>query len=85
MTKKQRSRIGHIRLLTHPDKHGVKPLPIHWGAATPEARGPLIGTLTQPEQRANTEQLVRHRGVKTADGIGRLVAAKLQATQHQVE
>jgi GTP cyclohydrolase II len=51
MTKKQRPRNGHIRLLTHPDKHGKKPLPIHWGAATPQARGPLIGTLTQPEQR----------------------------------
>src|SRR5687767_12880639 len=51
MTKKQRPRNGHIRLITHPDKHGKKPLPIHWGAATPEARGPLIGTLTQPERR----------------------------------
>ena len=51
MTKKQRQRNGHIRLLTHPDKHGVKPLPIRWGAATPAERGPLIGTLTQPERR----------------------------------
>ena len=51
MIKRQRRRNGHIRLLTHPEKHGVKPLPIHWGAATPEARGPLIGTLTHPEHR----------------------------------
>ena len=45
MKKKQR-RNGHIRLLTHPGNNGEKPLPIRWGAATPEARGPLIATLT---------------------------------------
>jgi GTP cyclohydrolase II len=49
MTKRRRN--GHIRLLTHPVHHGQKPLPIRWGAATPEARGPLIATLTNPAQR----------------------------------
>jgi GTP cyclohydrolase II len=51
MTKKKQRRHGHIRLLTHPSKNGPKPLPIQWGAATPEARGPLIATLTSPAQR----------------------------------
>ena len=50
MSKKQR-RHGHIRLLTHPSKNGPKPLPIKWGAATPEERGPLIATLTTPSHR----------------------------------
>ncbi|HEX5658298.1 MAG TPA: GTP cyclohydrolase II [Polyangiales bacterium] len=49
MNKKRRS--GHIRLLSHPFHHGQKPLPIHWGAATPEARGPLIATLTTAGHR----------------------------------
>ncbi|HEY6878498.1 MAG TPA: hypothetical protein VI299_10795, partial [Polyangiales bacterium] len=49
MKKKRRS--GHIRLLSHPFHHGQKPLPIRWGAATPEARGPLIATLTTPAHR----------------------------------
>jgi GTP cyclohydrolase II len=31
--------------------HGQKPLPIRWGAATPEMRGPLVATLTNPAQR----------------------------------
>src|SRR5690349_3407756 len=51
MTKKKLRRHGHIRLLTHPSKNGPRPLPIQWGAATPEARGPLIATLTNPAQR----------------------------------
>lgn len=50
MTKKRR-RNGHIRLLTHPGNNGPKPLPIRWGAASPEERGPLIATLTQASQR----------------------------------
>jgi GTP cyclohydrolase II len=49
MTKRRRK--GHIRLLTHPVHHGQKPLPIRWGAAAPEMRGPLVATLTNPAQR----------------------------------
>jgi GTP cyclohydrolase II len=50
MEKRVRRR-GHIRLLSHPNQHGQKPLPIRWGAATPEARGPVIATMTHPEHR----------------------------------
>ena len=56
-------RNGHIRLLTHPGNNGPKPLPIHWGAATPEARGPLIATLTNsvaPQRDRRALGLVRH-------------------------
>src|SRR3954468_10221141 len=48
---RKRRRNGHIRLLSHPGNNGPKPLPIHWGAATPEERGPLIATLTQQSHR----------------------------------
>jgi GTP cyclohydrolase II len=40
----------HIVLTSHPGS-GPKPLPIQWGADHPEARGPVIGTLTDPERR----------------------------------
>lgn len=41
----------HIRLATHPGSHGPKPLPIHWGAAEPHQRGPLIATTTDLDKR----------------------------------
>jgi GTP cyclohydrolase II len=41
----------HIRLLTHPGDYGTNPVPIHWGAATPAERGPLIGTLGDSARR----------------------------------
>jgi GTP cyclohydrolase II len=41
----------HIKLTSHPGAHGAKPLPIHWGAADPQTRGPIIATLTNPEHR----------------------------------
>ncbi len=41
----------HIKLVTHPGPHGPKPLPIHWGAKTPEERGPIIATTTNPAHR----------------------------------
>ncbi|HEX4352809.1 MAG TPA: hypothetical protein VHZ95_07850, partial [Polyangiales bacterium] len=49
MHKKHRR--GHIRLLSHPGNGAEKPRPIKWGAATPEERGPLIATLTDPAHR----------------------------------
>ncbi|MEZ4399269.1 MAG: GTP cyclohydrolase II [Kofleriaceae bacterium] len=41
----------HIKLTSHPGAHGVRPLPITWGAADPAVRGPVIATLTTPEHR----------------------------------
>ncbi|HEY2736441.1 MAG TPA: GTP cyclohydrolase II [Polyangiales bacterium] len=49
MQKKRRR--GHIRLLSHPGNGAEKPRPIKWGAATPQERGPLIATLTDPAHR----------------------------------
>ena len=47
----KRRRHRHIRLLTHPGGSAQKPLPIRWSANTPQERGPLIATLTNPAQR----------------------------------
>jgi GTP cyclohydrolase II len=39
----------HIRLTSHAGGYGA--LPIHWGAATPAERGPVVGTTTQRSHR----------------------------------
>ena len=45
------NRTEHIRLTSHPAP-GEKPrFPIHWGAADPHVRGPIIGTVSQPRER----------------------------------
>ncbi len=49
MREKRSSR--HIVLTSHPSSHGPKPIPVRWGAATPMERGPIIGTLSNPDHR----------------------------------
>jgi GTP cyclohydrolase II len=41
----------HIKLTSHAGPHGPKPIPIQWGAAAPEARGPVVATLSDPAKR----------------------------------
>ncbi|MGE0710904.1 MAG: GTP cyclohydrolase II [Planctomycetota bacterium] len=41
----------HIRLTSHPGGHGPKPIPVQWGAGDPKQRGPLIATLSNPNDR----------------------------------
>ncbi len=41
----------YIKLTSHPGGHGPPPIPIQWGAASPHERGPIIGSLTEPEKR----------------------------------
>src|ERR1700726_546075 len=45
------NRTDHIRLTSHPEPGGKSRFPIHWGAASPQARGPIIGTVSQPQHR----------------------------------
>ena len=40
----------HIKLTSHPGD-GSSPVPIRWGARDPRERGPVIGTLTDPDRR----------------------------------
>ncbi len=45
------NRTDHIRLTSHPEP-GAKPtFPIHWGAPDARARGPIIGTVSRPQDR----------------------------------
>ena len=39
----------HIRLTSHPARAPSGALPIHWGAADPRERGPVVGTTDQPQ------------------------------------
>lgn len=41
----------HIKLTSHPDKYGPKPIPIRWGASSIEERGPIIATTTNASHR----------------------------------
>ena len=41
----------HIVLHSHPSKGGPKAPEIHWGAPTAKERGPVIGSLKNPQQR----------------------------------
>src|ERR687891_874014 len=41
----------HIVLTSHPRPGRPKPPKINWGTATPEARGPVIGTLSDAARR----------------------------------
>jgi GTP cyclohydrolase II len=45
------NRTDHIRLTSHPEPGAKLPFPIHWGAATARARGPIIGTVSRPQDR----------------------------------
>src|SRR6478609_9258154 len=47
----------HIRLTSHASLTGA--LPIHWGAATPLERGPIVGTTTS---RAHRNVIGTHSG-----------------------
>jgi GTP cyclohydrolase II len=45
------NRTDHIRLTSHPEPGGKARFPIHWAATDPHARGPIIGTVSQPQHR----------------------------------
>jgi GTP cyclohydrolase II len=45
------NRTEHIRLTSHPEPGAKLPFPIDWGAATARERGPIIGTVSQPQDR----------------------------------
>jgi len=42
---------GHIRLTSHPGAIAPSRFPIHWGAATPAERGPVIATVNAGSDR----------------------------------
>src|ERR1700744_1103076 len=45
------NRVDHIRLTSHPTPGGKLNFPIQWGAATARERGPVIGTVSRPQDR----------------------------------
>jgi GTP cyclohydrolase II len=45
------NRTEHIRLTSHPEPGAKLRFPIEWGAATPRERGPIIGTVSNPQDR----------------------------------
>jgi GTP cyclohydrolase II len=47
----QSNRTEHIRLTSHPEPGAKLRFPIKWSAATARDRGPIIGTVSQPQDR----------------------------------
>jgi GTP cyclohydrolase II len=45
------NRPEHIRLTSHPDPGAKLHFPIRWGAASARERGPVIGTVSRPQDR----------------------------------
>ena len=45
------NRTDHIRLTSHPVPGAKHEFPITWGAATARERGPIIGTVSRPQDR----------------------------------
>src|ERR1700719_4057590 len=45
------NRVDHIRLTSHPAPGAKLTFPIHWGAASARERGPVIGTVSRPQDR----------------------------------
>lgn len=51
MSKEKNKQPHHIKLTSHPDAYGPKPIAIDWGNSDIEARGPLIATTTDTSHR----------------------------------
>lgn len=49
--KIKKRKLTHIKLTSHPSTQGTQTVPIKWGAATPQERGPVIGSVSKPEHR----------------------------------
>ncbi len=45
------NRTEHIRLTSHPEPGAKLPFPIHWGANSARERGPIVGTVSRPQDR----------------------------------
>jgi GTP cyclohydrolase II len=45
------NRTEHIRLTSHPAPGAKLRFPIRWGAATARDRGPIVGTVSRPQER----------------------------------
>jgi GTP cyclohydrolase II len=41
----------HIRLTSHPGSAGQRPVSLHWGAADPAERGPVVASAAEPSRR----------------------------------
>ena len=45
------NRTEHIRLTSHPEPGGKPAFPVNWGASDARLRGPVIGTVSRPQDR----------------------------------
>lgn len=67
------SRPRHIVLTSHPSRLGSQASPIHWGNPDPLERGPIIATVSNPEQRnvigTHSGSYAVYRALAVASGV----------------
>jgi hypothetical protein len=51
MAMTRSNRVDHIRITSHPAPGARHNFPIAWGAASARERGPVIGTVSRPQDR----------------------------------
>src|SRR5215216_1606320 len=51
MAMTRSNRVDHIRITSHPAPGAKLRFPIHWGAPSARERGPVIGTVSRPQNR----------------------------------
>jgi GTP cyclohydrolase II len=77
MTAQRPPRSKHIVLTSHPGHFGPKPLPIQWGHADSQQRGPIIATLTD---RAHRNAIGTHSGSYAVYRALAIASGSLQST-----
>ena len=76
--------IKPIILTSHPGGTGPKPLPVEWGAADPQQRGPIVATLNNPVEagRGGKNAIGTHAGAYSLYRALAIAAGQLKA-QHK--
>ena len=78
------NRTEHIRLTSHPEPGAKLRFPIEWGAATARERGPIIGTVSHPQDRNVDRQPWRLLfGLSRARGFVRRARSDPPPRSHQ--
>lgn len=75
----KKATIKPIVLASHPSGLGPKPLPIHWGAASPKERGPIVATMSNPAGQGSRNAIGTHAGAYSLYRALAIAAGQLKA------
>src|SRR6478735_5921994 len=72
----------HIRLTSHPGASGGSAVPLCWGAANAEQRGPVVASLAETRHRVETGDIVPDGRVVLDSGEIRVTKAAIDPVWH---